>query len=101
MFSRLLVALMMGLVVTLCAGTAATAAETFDGKVLTVSDDHHLTIQYQDDQRTFVVNDQTLITLDGEGARWEDVKPGFTVTVQADAAGDKWIAKSIMAFADQ
>jgi hypothetical protein len=101
MLSRLFVALMVGLILSVGVGTVVMAAESFEGKVLTTSDDHHLTVQVGDDQRVFVVNDQTAITLDGNGARWQDLKPGFTVSVQADADGNRWVAKSIAAYADQ
>ena len=101
MFARFFATLLLGLTATLFVSSPAIAGEKFDGKVLTVSEDHHLTIQHQDDQRTFVVNGDTKFMLDGEEARWEDIKPGFTVEIQADRDGDQFVARSVMAYADE
>jgi hypothetical protein len=103
MFSRILILLIVALIVGLVFAPVAAAAnaEMFDGKILTVSADKHLTIHYQDDQKTFTINDRTVFTLDGEAARWEDMKPGFTVMIQADREGDHFVARAIAAFNDQ
>lgn len=103
MLTRILIWLMVGIAIGLVVipVAAAAQAEMFDGKILTVSADKHLTIQQADDQRTFVVNDRTAITLDGEAARWEDLKPGFTAMIQAEREGDRFVARGIAAFNDQ
>jgi hypothetical protein len=101
MFTRLFALLFVVMAATLVVVPVALALETFEGKVLTTSADKHLTIRFQDDQKTFVVNDATKITLDGENARWEDIRPGFVVTVNADRDGDQFVARSVMAFANE
>ena len=101
MFTRLFALLFVAMVATLVVVPVAMALESFEGKVLTTSADKHLTIRFQDDQKTFVVNDATKITLDGDNARWEDIRPGFTVTVHADREGDHFVARSVMAFANE
>ena len=103
MFARIFMLVAVSLVTMTMAVSIATAtqAEMFDGRILTVSADKHLTIQQPDDQRTFVVNDRTAITLDGEAARWEDLKPGFTAMIQAERDGDHFVARAIAVFNDQ
>ena len=58
MLTRILIWVMVGIAIGLVVipVAAAAQAEMFDGKILTVSADKHLTIQQADDQRTFVVN---------------------------------------------
>lgn len=100
MFARICMLLVISLVAstTVVSIATATQAEMFDGKILTVSADKHLTIRQKDDQRTFVVNDRTVITLDGGAARWDDLKPGFMAMIQAERDGDRYVARAIAAF---
>jgi hypothetical protein len=101
MFTRLFAMLFVAMVATLVVVPVAMALDSFEGKVLTTSADKHLTIQHQDDQKTFVINDATKFTLDGENARWEDIRPGFTVTVDAAREGDQFVARTVMAYANE
>lgn len=100
MFARIFTLVVVSIVMSTMVVSIATAtqAEMFDGKILTVSADKHLTIRQQDDQRTFVVNEKTAITLDGGAARWEDLKPGFMAMIQAERDGDRYVARAIAAF---
>jgi nitrous oxidase accessory protein NosD len=73
---------------------AVASAESFDGKV-TSADDGKLVVMVGEDQQTFVVNDETKITLDGEEAKFEDIKAGHTVKVTATQEGETWTASMI------
>lgn len=75
-------------------GTAE--SKSFEGKVVAAAE-KSLTLDYENAQHNFVINEQTKITLDGNAATWADLKEGFEAKVSAVKEGDAFVAREIAA----
>ena len=91
-FLRLLGAILTALVFA----SPALAGTEFNGSVVSAGEGQ-LVVLVEAEQCTFVVNDETKITLDGEEASLSDLLAGQTASVSAEMQGDQWIAGSIAA----
>ena len=100
MFTRPFVYLLGAICLALIVATPVWAAMNFDGAVVN-SGDGQLVLSVENEQTTFVVNDETKIMLDGKEAKLSDIQAGFKAKIVAEQDGDQWVAKSIEAQANQ
>ena len=100
MFTRPFVYLLGAICLALIVATPVWAEMNFDGAVVN-SGDGQLVLSVENEQTTFVVNDETKIMLDGKEAKLSDIQAGFKAKIVAEQDGDQWVAKSIEAQANQ
>jgi len=100
MFTRFLAASAAAVVLAVGSAQVASAAETFEGKVV-AAQEKHMTLDHKDAQQVFIINAETKITLDGAAATWGDLKPNYVATVTAEKEGDQFVAKTIEAYVDE
>lgn len=96
MIARFSLFLCVSLAAVLITATMLYAADYVNGQVVSVGEDT-IVLSVDAVQVVVAVDENTLITVDGETATLHDVMAGFTATVSAAQQGSEWLAKSIAA----
>lgn len=95
MFARSMLPMVVAAFLALLLTAPAHAAD-FEGPVISTGDDQ-LVLSLDGEQHTFVVDDDTKITLNGKRAALADILPDHLATISAERDGDQWIARTIVA----
>jgi hypothetical protein len=71
------------------------AEESFSGKISSLGDNQFVITDDNDMEHTYMVNDDTKYTLDGNEATFDDLKVDHSVNVTADEDGDNHVANMV------
>lgn len=97
MFARPVLPRIAGHLVALVMMASVLVESDFEGTVISAAGDQ-LVLSVDVGEYTFVVKDDTRITVDGDEATLKQIAAGYEAKVSATKQGDQWIAKTIRAY---